>query len=1102
MTNDEGMTKLEARNMNRRSSPFRHLAFGLLSSFVIGHSSLLALSASAQTVVQDGFESGAFASGWGLTTGVTLPATGGANGSSRCAQLAAYTASTGRELGARFDAVAPDGARDFAVDLFFRAQNTAQRRFNLHVSTSSGAIGSSAPAINLKYDTTDGWAVYNTAWQKLTALPAVTPGQWHRLRVTGKDWGLPAARYAVEVSAAGATNFTSAVSNLTVYQGGTPASLPARYFAFTMVFGNGPGFDVDEVRAEVLLPVPGETNVIRNFSGTYPHLAVFSPEGEIGIGAVAPWADRLWFLTYPPHRPTGSADKLWLVDSNLALTAHPASVGGTHANRFIHRETQQLNLGPYFIATNGAVRVVPPAAMPGRLTGSARHLTDPANKLHVASMEEGLYEVDVNSLAVTELYHDMNTTPGAGQRAANLPGAHGKGLYSAQGRLFYSNNGQGGALAAWDGTNWTVMETNKFTEVTGPGGLLGNPPGDDRLWALGWDARSVILRLLADGVWTRYRLPKASYTHDADHGWFTEWPRIREIVDGRFLMHMHGMLYDFPPAFSATNTGGLRPLCTHLKMPVDYCWWNGQLVMARDDASTTGGNVWTGQSHSALWLGQLADLEEWGPPAGFGGPWLNDLVSVGVPSEPFLVRGFQQRSLHLKHAAAAPVSFAVQYDAEGTGAWQTWTNLTVPANSYVWHLLPALLEATWLRLVPAVNATGVTACLHLQNAPRAPAPELFAGIPPANATNRYSDGILRPPADARTLQFAATLVGANGVPATAYYEIGGALQLRRATNAAAETTLRTTYGLATNGFTLDAASVICTEGASRFRLPRGDAAFDVAFPSGWPRSAREVVTERQLFNAHGAFYELPYAASGGFRRIRPVATHNRRISDFASWRGLFAIAGVAGDATNSTHIVRSDDGQAALWLGGVDDLWKLGAPAGVGGPWKNTFVAANTPSDPYLMFGYDRKELALSHTSAAPVTFTVEVDFVADNTWSEYSRFTVPAGQTFKHVFPEGYSAHWVRLKTDQPTAATAQFTYGPAAPRITGATLLPDGSLQLTFTGSPGQPYTVRASSEVLLPPDDWLPVDAGVFGTAPGSFRDGSPAVLPRRFYVVSTP
>lgn len=61
------------------------------------------------------------------------------------------------------------------------------------------------------------------------------------------------------------------------------------------------------------------------------------------------------------------------------------------------------------------------------------------------------------------------------------------------------------------------------------------------------------------------------------------------------------------------------------------------------------------------------------------------------------------------------------------------------------------------------------------------------------------------------------------------------------------------------------------------------------------------------------------------------------------------------------------------------------------------------------------------------------MDFAADNAWSEYARFTVGAGQSFEHVFPEGYSAHWVRVKTDADTTATAIFTYGPGASKVAG---------------------------------------------------------------------
>ncbi len=192
---------------------------------------------------------------------------------------------------------------------------------------------------------------------------------------------------------------------------------------------------------------------------------------------------------------------------------------------------------------------------------------------------------------------------------------------------------------------------------------------------------------------------------------------------------------------------------------------------------------------------------------------------------------------------------------------------------------------------------------------------------------------------------------------------------------------------------------------------------------GDERIDREVCTERDLFNAHGTFYELPAENAGGFAKIRPVTTHNRRIKDYASYRGLLLLSGLEKDAQGE-HIVRSADGQCALWAGAVDDLWKLGKARGVGGPWKNTTVKANQPSDAYLMTGYDKKRVALSHTAPTPVKMRVEVDLTGNGDWATYQEFQIAPGQTLDHVFPQAFSAYWVRLVADADTNATATFTY------------------------------------------------------------------------------
>ena len=178
------------------------------------------------------------------------------------------------------------------------------------------------------------------------------------------------------------------------------------------------------------------------YGGVYPHLAYYNNEGECGTGAVVPWQGKLWVITYGPHLPFGSSDKLYEIDDTLGINVRPESVGGTPADRMIHRESNQLIIGPYFIDKDCNVRSLSYKDAQGRYTGVARHLTDPAHKVYIATMEEGFYEVDVNTLKHKELYPDANTgvhnDTGVNPENNLLPGAHGKGLYSGQGVLVFS----------------------------------------------------------------------------------------------------------------------------------------------------------------------------------------------------------------------------------------------------------------------------------------------------------------------------------------------------------------------------------------------------------------------------------------------------------------------------------------------------------------------------------------------------------------------------------------------------------------------------------------------------------------------------------------
>jgi len=124
------------------------------------------------------------------------------------------------------------------------------------------------------------------------------------------------------------------------------------------------------------------------------------------------------------------------------------------------------------------------------------------------------------------------------------------------------------------------------------------------------------------------------------------------------------------------------------------------------------------------------------------------------------------------------------------------------------------------------------------------------------------------------------------------------------------------------------------------------------------------------------------------------------------------------------HIIRSEDGRCASWAGAVDDLWKLGKPVGCGGPWKDTPVRAGKPSDPYLMTGYDRKSLTLSHEGKTSITISVEVDIDGNGNWKVYKSFDVPADKLVQHRFSDSFAAYWVRVVAGKDTVAGAQFLY------------------------------------------------------------------------------
>ena len=151
----------------------------------------------------------------------------------------------------------------------------------------------------------------------------------------------------------------------------------------------------------------------------------------------------------------------------------------------------------------------------------------------------------------------------------------------------------------------------------------------------------------------------------------------------------------------------------------------------------------------------------WGKPQGWGGPWRNDTCSVGVPSDPFLMTGFDKkvgvwwRGTNISSTlppAARPILGRARHRVEtnerrnpsglygrcwahawrrlGHGEYYTWSQSIVSAlkhqsrlqmgsidvaaagsSSYGFYVFPTGFSAHWVRLVTDTTTT-CTAIFH------------------------------------------------------------------------------------------------------------------------------------------------------------------------------------------------------------------------------------------------------------------------------------------------------------------------------------------------------------------------------------------------------
>jgi hypothetical protein len=449
-------------------------------------------------------------------------------------------------------------------------------------------------------------------------------------------------------------------------------------------------------------------------SGVAPDLCLKAdlgpPRSECGVGALMPWCDSLWVVTYLSHtKETGSGTGLYEITPDFKMTKRPESHPGTYTNRMVHFPTNQMIIGPHVVDAEKNVRTIE-SLLDVRISGTARHLEKHDTHVYMLGMEGEFFELDMQTLE-TKLLFNLTEELKMGEGDYS----HFKAVYTWDGKVVVANNTYGepdfqgkqagGRLAEWDGKTWTVLEKAPFVEATGRSGF------GDTIFATGWDQASAILKVYtkANDTWTRYRLPKGTHTHD--HMFQSEWPRIREVEHERFMMDLHGTFYELSPFAYNNRVWGIKPISRHLWVLGDFCSWRGLFVMGCDNSSPDhGANLTCGEAQSGLWFGKTDDLWNFGKPSGWGGPWWNTAVKAGEASDPYLMTGFDQKCVHISSKTSDSANITVEVDFSGTGEFHAYTTLQMD-KGYAQHSFPAGFSAHWVRLMSDVDAT-LTAQFH------------------------------------------------------------------------------------------------------------------------------------------------------------------------------------------------------------------------------------------------------------------------------------------------------------------------------------------------------------------------------------------------------
>jgi len=112
----------------------------------------------------------------------------------------------------------------------------------------------------------------------------------------------------------------------------------------------------------------------------------------------------------------------------------------------------------------------------------------------------------------------------------------------------------------------------------------------------------------------------------------------------------------------------------------------------------------------ALWAGIIDDLWKLGKPVGSGNILLNQPVKKDVPTDQYLMTGFDKKSISIKSDTA--VRFAIEVDIDGTDLWVDYDTISVEAGKEFVKDFGDDFKGYWFRLRPLNDANNLTVCVY------------------------------------------------------------------------------------------------------------------------------------------------------------------------------------------------------------------------------------------------------------------------------------------------------------------------------------------------------------------------------------------------------